>query len=105
MNVASSAGQAVNVVVGCGVGPPSRFRDGAGVPVHHRGPPCATARRAVPRPEAGTPPITVGEDAYLGARVTVLPGVTIGAGAAVGAGSVVTGTYRPRPSWRATRPG
>ncbi|MET7505856.1 acyltransferase [Streptomyces albidoflavus] len=35
-------------------------------------------------------PITAGEDAYLGARVTVLPGVTIGAGAAVGAGSVVT---------------
>lgn len=40
-------------------------------------------------------PITVGEDAYLGAPVTVLPGVTIGAGAAVGAGSVVTRDVPP----------
>jgi maltose O-acetyltransferase len=34
--------------------------------------------------------IEVLEDAFLGARVTVLPGVTIGRGAAVGAGAVVT---------------
>ncbi|MDX3763435.1 acyltransferase [Streptomyces sp. AK02-04a] len=34
--------------------------------------------------------IVVEEDVFLGARVTVLPGVTIGHGAAVGAGSVVT---------------
>lgn len=34
--------------------------------------------------------IVVEEGAFLGARVTVLPGVTIGRGAAVGAGSVVT---------------
>ena len=34
--------------------------------------------------------ITIGEDAFIGGRVTVLPGVTIGRGAAVGAGSVVT---------------
>ncbi|KUJ37944.1 acyltransferase [Streptomyces sp. MI02-2A] len=34
--------------------------------------------------------IVVEEDVFLGARVTVLPGVTIGRGAAVGAGSVVT---------------
>jgi len=34
--------------------------------------------------------ILVGEDVFMGARVTVLPGVTIGDGAAVGAGSVVS---------------
>lgn len=33
--------------------------------------------------------VVVGEDAKLGASVTVLPGVTIGAGALVGAGSLV----------------
>lgn len=33
--------------------------------------------------------IIVGEDAFLGGRVTILPGVTIGRGAAVGAGAVV----------------
>lgn len=37
-----------------------------------------------------TAPIVVGEDAFVGARAMVLPGVTIGARAVVGAGSVVT---------------
>ncbi|MEA4911911.1 MAG: sugar O-acetyltransferase [Oscillospiraceae bacterium] len=35
-------------------------------------------------------PITIGDNAWLGGSVTVLPGVTIGAGAVIGAGSVVT---------------
>jgi maltose O-acetyltransferase len=35
-------------------------------------------------------PIVIGEGAWLGARVIVLKGVTIGAGAVIGAGSVVT---------------
>ena len=35
-------------------------------------------------------PVRIGEDAWLGANVTVLPGVTIGDGCVIGAGSVVT---------------
>lgn len=35
-------------------------------------------------------PITIGENVWLGANVTVLPGVTIGDRAVIGAGSVVT---------------
>jgi maltose O-acetyltransferase len=35
-------------------------------------------------------PIILEENVWLGARVIVLPGVTIGAGTVVGAGSVVT---------------
>ena len=35
-------------------------------------------------------PVVIGDNVWLGARVIVLPGVTIGDGAVVGAGSVVT---------------
>jgi maltose O-acetyltransferase len=35
-------------------------------------------------------PVTIGNDVWLGARVIVMPGVTISEGAVIGAGSVVT---------------
>jgi acetyltransferase-like isoleucine patch superfamily enzyme len=35
-------------------------------------------------------PVTIGDGAWIGARVTILPGVTIGPGAMVAVGSVVT---------------
>jgi acetyltransferase-like isoleucine patch superfamily enzyme len=41
-------------------------------------------------------PIHIGDDAYIGAGVIVLPGVSIGAEAVVGAGSVVTRDVPPR---------
>ena len=40
-------------------------------------------------------PIHVGEGAWIGARATVLPGVTIGAGAVVAAGALVTKDVAP----------
>ncbi len=39
--------------------------------------------------------ILVGEDAFIGARAFILPGITIGQGAIVGAGSVVTKDVEP----------
>ncbi len=39
--------------------------------------------------------ITVGKDAFIGARVFVLPGITIGEGALIGACSVVTHDVPP----------
>jgi maltose O-acetyltransferase len=41
-------------------------------------------------------PVIIEENVWLGGRVIVLPGVTIGAGSAVGAGSVVTHNIPPR---------
>lgn len=40
-------------------------------------------------------PITIGEGAWLGARVVVMPGVTIGAGCVVATGSLVTRDLAP----------
>lgn len=40
-------------------------------------------------------PVTVGDGAWLGVGVTVLPGVTIGAGSVIAAGSVVTRDVPP----------
>ncbi|MFJ6112185.1 DapH/DapD/GlmU-related protein [Dietzia maris] len=40
-------------------------------------------------------PIVVEEDAFIGGRVIVLPGVTIGRGATVGAGAVVAKDVAP----------
>lgn len=41
-------------------------------------------------------PVILEDNVWLGARVIVLPGVTIGAGSAIGAGSVVTQDIPPR---------
>lgn len=40
-------------------------------------------------------PVTVGDDVWFGASVTVLPGVSIGSGTVIGAGSVVTRDIPP----------
>jgi maltose O-acetyltransferase len=41
-------------------------------------------------------PVVIEENVWIGARVIVLPGVTIGAGSCIGAGSVVTSDIAPR---------
>ena len=41
------------------------------------------------------PPVEIGEGAWLGQNVIVMPGVRIGAGAIIGAGSVVTKDIEP----------
>jgi acetyltransferase-like isoleucine patch superfamily enzyme len=48
------------------------------------------------RPVREGGPIVVEDFVWIGANVTVLPGVTVGAGAVIGAGSVVTKDVPPR---------
>lgn len=40
-------------------------------------------------------PVKIGNDVWIGVRVTILPGVTIGDGAVVGAGAVVSNDVEP----------
>ncbi len=61
------------------------------------GPGCifSTAAHAIDPGERGlgyeySEPIEIGNDVWIGARVTVLPGVSIGSGSVIGAGSIVT---------------
>jgi maltose O-acetyltransferase len=54
--------------------------------------PGRSSRRAGP-PEAR--PISVGDGTWIGARATILPGVTIGTGCIIAAGSVVTKDCEP----------
>lgn len=49
-----------------------------------------------PRRASASAPIVIEDDVWLGARVIVLKGVTIGRGAVIGAGSVVTRDVPPR---------
>ena len=56
---------------------------------HEIGPGTRRARGWISRP------IVVGDGCWLGARVVVLPGVTIGRGCVIGAGSVVTKDTEP----------
>lgn len=58
-------------------------------------------RRSTPirEQELETAPITINDDVWLGAKVTVLPGVTIGQGAIVAAGSVVTKSVPQYEIW------
>jgi maltose O-acetyltransferase len=66
--------------------------------------PLRAAERIVPRAErtegrspyrTHARPITIGDEAWIGAGTIVFPGVSIGAGAAIGAGSLVTGDVPP----------
>ncbi|MBP5395319.1 MAG: hypothetical protein J6Y18_05410 [Candidatus Methanomethylophilaceae archaeon] len=44
-------------------------------------------------------PIKIGEDCWIGANVTILPGVTIGDRCIIGAGSVVTKDVPDDSTW------
>lgn len=49
--------------------------------------------------ELTTSPITIGDDVWLGANVTVLPGIAIARGAIIAAGSVVTKSVPEYEIW------
>lgn len=76
------------------------FMDGGGISIGHHcfiGPDCGiyTASHPLISEERNTglekaSPVKIGDNCWIGAKVTILPGVTIGNGCVIGAGSVVT---------------
>jgi maltose O-acetyltransferase len=88
INYGTSIGATRSVTIGadCNLGPYVNILDSD----FHRLEPERRAERPDPRP------VVIGDNVWLGTRVIVLPGVTIGEGSAVGAGSVVTEDIPPR---------
>ncbi len=84
--VSIGATRSITIGAGCSLGPYVNIVDSA----FHRIEPERRDER--PEPE----PVHIGDDVWLGVRVIVLPGVTIGDGSVVGAGSVVTGDIPER---------
>jgi maltose O-acetyltransferase len=80
------ATQLVTIGARCQIGPYAMLLDND----YHRVEP----ERRLERPPSA--PIVLEDDVWLGARVIVMSGVTIGAGSSVGAGSVVTADVPPR---------
>ena len=76
------------------------FMDGGGIEIGHHcfiGPDCGiyTAKHPIIPQERNTGleqalPVKIGDNCWIGAKATILPGVTIGEGTVIGAGSVVT---------------
>jgi maltose O-acetyltransferase len=88
INYGVSIGATRSIVIGarCNFGPYVNIVDTG----FHRLEPERRLER--PPPE----PVRIGDDVWLGVRVIVLPGVTIGDGSIIGAGSVVTSDIPPR---------
>ena len=84
--VSIGATRSITIGAGCSLGPYVNIVDSA----FHRIEP----ERRDERPESE--PVRIGDNVWLGVRVIVLPGVTIGDGSVVGAGSVVTGDIPER---------
>jgi len=89
-------GHEVTINYGTSISARTLVRIGSRVKI---GPYCVVADTELPLPledEEPAAPIDIGHDVWLGARVVVLPGTTIGAGSVISAGSVVSGVIPPR---------
>jgi maltose O-acetyltransferase len=67
------------------------------ITANHRRPTDAAASRAASGYEGGD--ITIGHNVWIGAHVTILPGVSIGDAAVIGAGAVVTRSVPTGETW------
>ncbi len=79
-----SARKLVRIGAGCNLGPYTNIMDNDFHSIEDR--------RRIPESQ----PVLIGDNVWIGARVIILPGITIGNDAVVGAGAVVTRDVPPR---------
>ena len=86
VGVSVAATERITIGASCQLGPHCMIMDNS---YHHIEP---ERRNEVPP----SVPVSIGDNVWLGARVIVLPGTTIGDGSVIGAGSVVNGNIPAR---------
>lgn len=90
VSIGSNSGIGVNSSVGAGTIIGSNVMMGPEVLIYTQN--HSTYRLDIPMLEQGFSdwaPVTIGDDVWIGARVIILPGVTIGSGSVLGAGAVI----------------
>src|SRR5665213_2999078 len=97
VSIGSNSGIGVRASVGSGTKIGSDVMMGPDVLIVTRN--HAKSRVDIPMVQQGfgsCAPVTIGNDVWIGARVIILPGVTVGAGSILGAGAVIS---RDVPPW------
>lgn len=95
--IGSNSGIGINASIGCGTRIGSNVMMGPEVLIYTQN--HCISRVDVPMIQQGyTPnsPVTIGDDVWIGARVIILPGVSIGSGSVLGAGTIIARDVPPR---------
>ena len=90
VSIGSNSGIGIDASVGSGTIMGSNVMMGPEVIIYTRN--HATSRIDIPMAQQGfaeCAPVTIGDDVWIGGRVIILPGVTIGSGSILGAGAVI----------------
>jgi maltose O-acetyltransferase len=91
VSIGSHSGIGINASIGRGTKIGSNVMMGPDVLIYTRNhETCSTDIPMTEQGYASTLPVTIGDDVWIGARVIILPGVTVGKGAVLGAGAVVS---------------
>lgn len=96
ISIGSNSGIGINAVIGSGTRIGSDVMMGPEVlifTINH-----CTSRVDIPMIQQGYRPlasVSIGDDVWIGARVIILPGVTIGSGSVLGAGAVISSSVPP----------
>lgn len=96
ISIGSNSGIGINADIGSGTRIGSNVMMGPEVLIFTRN--HCTSRVDIPMIQQGyrpLAPVSIGDDVWIGARVIILPGVTVGSGSVLGAGAVISRSVPP----------